>query len=156
MALSDVRFQDEILMQIVRETGTTKDLTLVSIDEQIQIAQSMGIEVGGADKAKEFAAEFTKELGLSSRGEDADEAGDDEATRIAAGGSSDFNLDPDTFKYDNPTYQKIASSSNADAEQLLGLFHTQIFILHAKDALKSIPKGEEEEEEAEEDYYASE
>ena len=44
----------------------------------------MGIEVGGTDKAEEFGAELTKELGLSSWGEDADEAGDDESTRIAA------------------------------------------------------------------------
>ena len=64
--VSDVRFQDEILMKNVRETGPTEDLTSVSIDEQMQIANSMGIEVGGADKAAEFAAELTKELGLSS------------------------------------------------------------------------------------------
>ena len=151
--MSDVRFHDEIMMQTVRETGTTEDLTSVSIDEKMQIAQSMGIEVGGADKAEEYAAELTKELGLSSGGEDADEAGDDEATRIAAGGFPDFNLDPDTFTHDNPAYQEIASSSNADAEQLLGLVHTQSSILHAKDALKTIP---EENEEAEEDYYAGE
>ena len=33
--MSDVRFQDEILMQIVRETGTTEDLTSVFIDEKM-------------------------------------------------------------------------------------------------------------------------
>ena len=38
-------------MQIVRETCTYEDLTPVSIAEQIQIVNSMGIEVGGADKA---------------------------------------------------------------------------------------------------------
>ena len=68
----------------------------------------MGIEVGGVDKAEEFATELTRELRLSSEGEDADvtdEAGDDEATRIAAGGIPDFNLDPDTFTYQNPAYQ---------------------------------------------------
>ena len=45
----------------------------------------MGIEVGGAGKAEEFAVELTIELGLSSGGEDADAATDDEATRIVAG-----------------------------------------------------------------------
>ena len=59
--LSDVRFQDETLMQTLRETGQTEDLNSVSIDEQMQIANSMGIEVGGVDKAAEFAAELTKE-----------------------------------------------------------------------------------------------
>ena len=41
----------------------------------------------------------------------------------------------------------------------MGLVHTQSSILHAKDALKTIPQEEEEEEEeeeAEEDYYAGE
>ena len=64
--MSDVRFQDEILMQTVGETGPTEDLTSVSIDEQMQITNSMGIEVGGVDKATKFAVELTKELGLSS------------------------------------------------------------------------------------------
>ena len=91
-AESDVRFQDEILMQTVRETGTDEDLTSVSIDEQMQIAQSMGIGVGGADKAEEFAAELTKELGLSSGEQGKSEIGDDEATRIAAGGMPEFQL----------------------------------------------------------------
>ena len=50
--LRDVSFQDEILMQTVRETGNSEDLTSISIDEQMQIANSMGIEVGGADKAE--------------------------------------------------------------------------------------------------------
>ena len=151
--MSDVRFQKEILMQILRETGKNEDLTSVSIDEKMQIAQSLGIGVSGANKAEEIAADLTKELGLSSGGEEADEAGNDEATRITVGGLPDFNLDPDTFKHDNPAYQEIASFSNADVEQLLGLVHTQISILHAKGALKTIPK---EEEEAEEDYYAGE
>ena len=152
--MSDVRFQDEILMQTVRETSTTEDLTLVSIDEQMQIAHSMGIEVGGAEKAEEYADELTKELGLISEGEYADvadEAGNDEATRIASGGFPYFNLDPDIFTDQNPVYQEIASSSNADAEQVLGLVHTHSSILHAKDALKTIP---EEDEEVEEYYYA--
>ena len=34
-AMIDVRFQDEILMQTVREIGTNEDHTSVSIDEQI-------------------------------------------------------------------------------------------------------------------------
>ena len=42
-------------MKTVREIGTVEDLTSVSIDEQMQIAKSMGIEVGGADKAEEYA-----------------------------------------------------------------------------------------------------
>ena len=50
----------------------------------MQIEKSMGIEVGGADKAEEYAAELTKELGLSSGGEE-DAAGLDEAQRIAEG-----------------------------------------------------------------------
>ena len=41
----------------------------------------------------------------------------------------DFNLDPDTFKHDNQTYQEIASSNNAYVEHLLGLIHTQSSIL---------------------------
>ena len=61
-----------------------------------------------------------------------------------------FNLDPDIFKHDNLAYQEIASSSNAEVEQLLGLFHTQGSLLHAKDGLKIIP------EEDEKDYYAGE
>ena len=94
-------------MKTVRETCTTEDLTSVSIDEQMQIANSMGIEVSGADKAAEYATELTNELGLNSGGEE--EAGVDEATRILEGGFSDFNLDPETFKHANPSYQEIAS-----------------------------------------------
>ena len=56
---------------------------------------------------------------------------------------TDFNLDPNTFKHDNSSYQEIASSSNTDVEQLLGLVHTQSSMFHAKVALKSIPEGEE-------------
>ena len=151
--MSDVRFQDEILMKIVRETGPTEDLTSVSIDEQMQIANSMGIEVGGADKAAEFAAELTQKLGLSLGGEEDPETGDEESKRISEGGIPDFNLAPETFKHDNPAYQEIASSSNAEAEQLLGLVHSQGSFLNAKEALKTIPEGNEENEE---DYYAGE
>ena len=50
--LREVRFQDEILMQTVRETGDSEDLTSISIDEQMQITKSMGIEVGGTDTAE--------------------------------------------------------------------------------------------------------
>ena len=107
--MSDVRFQDEILMQTVREIGITEDLTSVSIDEQMQIANSMGIEVGGADKAAEYVAELTNELGLSSGGKEV-EVGVDEATRIAAGGMPYFNLDPDIFRHANLAYQEIFSS----------------------------------------------
>ena len=53
----------------------------------------------------------------------------------------------------NPAYQDIASSSNFVVEQLLGLVHTETLILHAKEALKSIPEGVEEEDEA---YYEGE
>ena len=152
--LSDVRFHDEILMQIMREIGPTEDLTPVSIDEQMQIANSMGIEVGAANKAAKFDGELSKELGLSSEGKEEEvKAGDDEATRIAEGGMSTFNLDLDTFQDDNPAYQEIASSRNAEAEQLLGLVHTQGSLLHAKEALKTIPEANEEEEE---DFYAGE
>ena len=84
-------------MQTVREIGTNEDLTSVSIDEQMQISWSIGIEVGGADKAEEFAAELTKELGLSSGGVEEEDAGEDEATIITDGGLPDFNLDPNTF-----------------------------------------------------------
>ena len=65
----------------------------------------------------------------------------------------DFNLYPTIFQHDNPTYQEIASFNNVDADQLLGLVHTQRSMLHAKEVLKSIPEGKEEYEE---DYYASE
>ena len=67
--LRDVSFQDEILMKTVRETGHNEDLTSISIDEQMQIAKSMGIEVGGADKAEQYSAELTQEMGLSSGGD---------------------------------------------------------------------------------------
>ena len=147
--VSDVSFQDEILMKMVRETGPTEDLTSVSIDEQLQIATTMGIEVGGA----EFATELTKELGLSSGGEEDPEAGDKESKRISEGGMPNFNLDPDTFKHNNQSFQEIAFSSNVEVEQLLGLVYTQGSLLHAKEALKSIPEGNEEDEE---DYYTCE
>ena len=67
--LRNVSFQDESLMKTVRETSYSEDLTSISIDEQIQIAHSMGIEVGGADKAEQFAAELTHEMELSSGGD---------------------------------------------------------------------------------------
>ena len=70
-------------------------------------------------KLHEFAAELTQELGLSSGGEE-DEVGLDEAQRVAEGGMPHNNLDASTFKHDNPAYQEIASSSNEEAEQLLG------------------------------------
>ena len=38
-------------MKTVREIGSNEDLTSVSIDEHMQIANSRGIEVGGANKA---------------------------------------------------------------------------------------------------------
>ena len=118
----------------------------------MQVANSMGIEVGDADKTAEFTANLTQELGLSSGGEE-DKAGLDEDQRIDEGGMPDINLDASTFKHDNPAYQEIASSKNEEAEQLLGLVHTQASIIHSKEALKSIPEVNEEEEE---DYYAGE
>ena len=33
----------------------------------------------------------------------------------------DFNLNPETFKHDNTAYQEIASSSNIEADQLVGI-----------------------------------
>ena len=77
-------------MKTVREIGPSEDLTSVSIDEQMQIANSMSIEVGGADKAAEFANKLTQELGLSSGGEEDPETGDEESKRIAEGGMSRF------------------------------------------------------------------
>ena len=67
----------------------------------MQIANSMGIEVGGADKVAKFAAELTQELGLSSGGAK-DEAGLDNAQRVAEGSIPNINLDVSTFKHDNP------------------------------------------------------
>ena len=138
-----MRIQDEILMQTLRETGTNKELTSIFIAEQMQIAQSMGINVRGADKDEEYAAELTKELGLSSGGaeEVKRETGKDEENRIAAGGVHEFNLDTDTFMHDNPSYQETAFSNIRNNEQLLGLVHTQSSMLHAKATLKSIPEG---------------
>ena len=118
----------------------------------MQITQSMGIEVGGANKYEHYATELTEELGLGSGWAEEDDA-DDEATRIAAGGMPKFNLDLSTFQHANTTHQEIASSNNADAEDLLGLLHTQKSMLHAKEALKSILEGEEEDEE---DYFVGE
>ena len=53
----------------------------------MQIANSMGIEVGGADKADQYAAELTYEMELSSGGdkeeaETAEENNAEEARRI--------------------------------------------------------------------------
>ena len=62
-----------------------------------------------------------------------------------------INMDASTFKHGNPAYQEIASSSNEEAEQLLGLVHTQASIHHAKEDLKTITKVNEEEKE---DFYA--
>ena len=138
-------------MKTVREIGQDEDLTFIYVGEQMQIAQSMGIEVGGADRAELYAVELTEELGLDSGGavEEAtdDEATNDEATRISAGGMLDFNLDPSTFSRVNPTYQDFASSSNANAEKLLGLVHIEKSMLHAKEALNSILEGKEDDEE---------
>ena len=64
--MRDVSFQDEILMKTVRETGYSEDLTSISIDEKMQIAHSMGIKVGGADKAEQFVADLTQEMKLIS------------------------------------------------------------------------------------------
>ena len=62
-------------------------------------------------------------------------------------------MDASTFTHDNPAYQEIASSSNSAAEQLLGLVHTETSLLHAKEALKSIPEDIEDEDK---DYYEGE
>ena len=68
----------------------------------MQIAHSMGIEVGGADKSEQFAAELTQEMELSSGGdkeesETAEEESAAEARRIVEGGLPNFNLNPETF-----------------------------------------------------------
>ena len=156
--LRDVSFQDEILMKTVREIGHPEDLTSISIDEQMQIANSMGIEVGGANKAEQYVAELTHEMELSSGGdkeeaETAEEDNAEEARRIAEGGLPNFNLNPETFQHANTSYQQLASSSNKDVEQLLGLVHTEGSILHAKESLKAIPEVDSEEER---DYYEGE
>ena len=148
--LRDVSLHDEILMKIVRETGYSEDLTSISIDEQMQIAHSMGIEVGGADKAEQFAAELTQEMELRSGGDKEEteatkEERAEEARRIDEGGLPNFNLNLETFQHDNTTYQQLTSSSNKDAEQLLGLFHTKGSILKANDSLKAIPEVDSEE-----------
>ena len=149
--LRDVSFQYEILIKIVREIGHPEDLTSISIDEQTQIANSMGIEVGGADKAEQYAAELTQEMELSSGGdtEEAETVEEDnakEAGRIAEGGLPNFNLNPETFQHANTTYQHLTSSRNKDVEQLLGLVHTEGFIFHANESLKAIPVVDSEKE----------
>ena len=94
-------------MKTVRETGHHEDLTSISID-----ANSMGIEVGGADKAEQYAAELTQEMKLSSGGDkeknevDEEEDSAEEAMRIAEGGLSNFNLKPETFQHANTAYQQ--------------------------------------------------
>ena len=102
-AESYVRFHD-MLIQIVRKAGTDEELTFVSIAEQMQIVQSMGIEVEEENKAEDFAAELTKELGLNSWGAEEEDVGEDEATRIVDGGMPNFNLDPNIFQHDNLAY----------------------------------------------------
>ena len=156
--MRDVSFQDEILMQTEREIGHPEDLTSISIDEQMQIAHSMGIEVGGADKAEQFATELTQEMELSSGGdkeevEIVEEEIVAEARRIAEGGLPNFNLNPETFQHANTAYQQLASSRSTDAEQMLGLVHTEGSILHAKESLKAILEVDSEEER---DFYEGE
>ena len=97
-------------MQPVRETGDSEDLTSISIDEQMQIAKSMGIEVGGAETAEQYTTELTQEMGLSSGGvegeAEAEEDGSaEEARRIVEGGLPNFNLNPETFQHANTAYQ---------------------------------------------------
>ena len=137
----------------MKETDNSEDLTSISIEEQMQIAKSMGIEVGGAD-----TAELTQEMGLSSGGvegeaEVEDEDSAEEARRFAEGGLPNFHLNPDTFQHASPAYQQLASSSNKDVEQLLGLIHTEGSILHAKKSLNPIPEVNSEEEM---DFYEGE
>ena len=156
--MRDVSFQDEILMKIVRKTGHSEDLTSISIDEQMQIAHSMGIEVGGADKAEQYAVELAHEMELSSGGdkeevEPSEEDNAEEAMRIVEGGLPNFNLNPETFQHANTAYQQLASSSNKDVEHLLGLVHTKSSILQAKESLKAIPEVDSDEER---DYYKGE
>ena len=62
-SMSDVRFKDEILMQTVSEIGTDEDLTSVSIDEQMQIAKSMGIGVEVHTKLKNLQLSLPKNWG---------------------------------------------------------------------------------------------
>ena len=146
--LRDVSFQDEILMKTMRETGQPEDLTLISIDEQMQIANSMGLEVGGANKSEQYAAELTQEMELSSGGDkegveaevEEEEDSSEESRRITEGGLPNFNLNPETFQHANTSYQQLATSSNKDAEQLLGLVHTEGSMLHANESLNSIPE----------------
>ena len=97
-----------------------------------KIAISMGIEVGGADKAKQYAAELTQKIELSSGGdkeeaETVEEDSAEEERMIAEGGLPNFNLNPETFQHANTAYQQQASASNKDAKQLLGLVHTEGF-----------------------------
>ena len=157
--LRDVSFQDEILMKTVRKNGHPEDLTSISINERMQIANSMVLEVGGADKAEQYAAELTQEMELSSGGDkeeaeaEKEEDSGEEARRIAEGGLPNFNLNPANFQHINTAYQQLASSSNKHVEQLLGLVHTDGFILHAKVSLKSTPEVNSEEKR---DFYESE
>ena len=108
----------------------------------------------GPDKVQKIAAELTQELGLTSGGTEEEmkdvDANEDDTERIAAGGMPNFNLDPGTLSHENLAYQEIASSSNSAAEQLLGLVHTETSVFQAKEALRSIPEGVEDEDEA---YY---
>ena len=49
--------------------------------------------------------------------------------------------------------KRLLLSSNAEAEQLLGLVHTEESLIHAKEVLKTIPEDNKEEEE---DFYSGE
>ena len=114
--------------------------------------------MGGAYKAEQYAVELTQEMELSSGGdkeeaETAEEDSVEEARRINEGGLPNFNLNPETFQHANTAYQQLASSSNKDVEQLLGLVHTEGSILHAKESLKAIPEVDSEEER---DFYEGE
>ena len=120
-------------MQIVRELGENEDKVLQNVDE---LTPELGLNLGGA-------AEEMK-----------DSDGDD-TERIVSGGMPNFNIDPEIFSHNNPAYQELASSSNSAAEKLLGLEHAETSMLHAKEALKSIPEDLEGEDE-DEDLYAGE
>ena len=99
---------------------------------------------------------MSQEMELSSGGDkekaEAEEEKDsaEESRRIAEEGLPNFNLNPETFQHANTAYQQLSSSSNEDAEQLLGLVHTEGSVLHAKESLKSIPEVNSEEER---DFY---
>ena len=120
--------QDEILMQKQRE-----------------IERKAGIE----DKLLQFAEELTEELIKDTWGvegpvlstiSEEDEGDSDFDTKSVDSAQQDLDAisrEPQEFTHPIPAYQVLASQSNQQAEQTLGLVHTEQSLRNAKASMAS-------------------